>query len=42
MITQLAARGVVREEGGALHFDIAARDGVYMVNGIRASELARM
>jgi hypothetical protein len=42
MITQLASRGVVREEGGSLHFDIAARDGVYMVNGIRASELARM
>jgi hypothetical protein len=42
MIAQLASRGVVRESGDALEFDIAARDGVYMVNGVRASELARM
>ena len=42
MIALLASRGVLREEGDALAFDIAARDGVYMVNGVRASELARM
>jgi len=41
-IAQLAARGVVRENGDLLEFDIAARDGVYLVNGVRASELARM
>jgi hypothetical protein len=41
-IAQLAARGVVREKGDAVEFDIAARDGVYMVNGVRATELARM
>jgi len=41
-IAQLTARGVVRENGDALEFDLAARDGVYMVNGVRASELARM
>ena len=41
-IAQLTARGVVRENGDALDFDLAARDGVYMVNGVRASELARM
>jgi hypothetical protein len=41
-IAHLAARGVVREKGDALEFDIAARDGVYMVNGVRATELARM
>jgi len=42
LLAQLTARGVLREAGDALEFDIAARDGVYMVNGIRASELARM
>ena len=42
MIALLASRGVLREEGDALAFDIAARDGVYMVNGVRASGLARM
>ena len=42
MIAQLAARGVLRENGSALEFDIAARDGVYMVNGVCASELAKM
>jgi hypothetical protein len=41
-IAELAARGVVREKGDALEFDIAARDGIYMVNGVRATELARM
>ena len=41
-VAQLAARGVVRENGDALEFDIAARDGVYLVNGVRATELARM
>jgi len=41
-IAQLTARGVVRENGDALEFDIAARDGIYTVNGVRASELARM
>ncbi|MFO1304247.1 MAG: DUF945 family protein [Burkholderiales bacterium] len=41
-IARLAARGVVRESGDALEFDIAARDGVYLVNGVRATELARM
>jgi hypothetical protein len=41
-IAQLTARGVIRENGDALEFDIAARDGIYMVNGVRASELARM
>lgn len=41
-IAQLAARGVVRENGDLLEFDISARDGVYMVNGVRASELAKM
>ena len=42
LISQLASRGVVREQGDSLEFDVAARDGVYLVNGIRASELARM
>jgi len=42
VLAQLAARGVLRENGDALEFDVAARDGVYMVNGVRASELARM
>ena len=41
-IAQLAARGVVRESGDALEFDMAARDGIYTVNGVRASELGRM
>ena len=41
-LAQLTARGVVRQNGDALEFDIAARDGIYMVNGIRATELARM
>ncbi|MFO1302661.1 MAG: DUF945 family protein [Burkholderiales bacterium] len=41
-IAQLAARGVVRENGDSLEFDIAARDGVYLVNGVRATELTRM
>ena len=42
LIAQLAAKGVLRENGDALEFDIAARDGIYMVNGVRATELARM
>jgi hypothetical protein len=42
LVSQLATRGVVREAGDSLEFEIAARDGVYMVNGIRASELSRM
>lgn len=42
VIAHFAARGAVRENGDVLEFDIAARDGVYMVNGVRASELARM
>ena len=41
-ITQLAARGIVRENGDALEFDITARDGIYTINGVRASELAKM
>jgi hypothetical protein len=41
-IAHLAARGVVRENGDVLELDIAARDGIYMVNGVRATELARM
>jgi hypothetical protein len=42
LIAQLATKGVVRENGDTLEFDIAARDGIYMVNGVRATELARM
>jgi hypothetical protein len=42
LIAQLATRGVVRENGDSLEFDVAARDGVYTVNGMRATELARM
>jgi hypothetical protein len=41
-IAHLAARGVLREKGDALEFDIAARDGIYMLNGVRATELVRM
>ena len=41
-VAQLVARGVMRENGDALEFDIAARDGVYLVNGVRATEIARM
>ncbi len=41
-VAQLVARGVLRENGDALEFDIAARDGVYLVNGVRAKDIARM
>src|SRR4030095_5998779 len=42
LLAQLPPKGGVREDGDALEFDIAARDGIYMVNGVRATELARM
>jgi hypothetical protein len=41
-LRQLVARGVVKESGDMLELDVAGRDGIFMVNGVRASELGRM